>query len=49
MVCICLTLGVALLEGVDRLELAWSCGSRCVTVSIGFMTLILAAWKPVLC
>jgi hypothetical protein len=38
LVCICLTQGVALLQG-------WS---RCVTVGMGFETLLLAAWKPVL-
>ena len=38
MVYICLTQGVALFEGVTLLE--------CVTVSVGFKTLILIAWKP---
>jgi hypothetical protein len=33
--------GVALLEGV------WPSWSRCVTVGVGFKTLVLAAWNPV--
>jgi hypothetical protein len=47
MVCICLVQGVALLGGVALLEWMWPCWSSCVTVGIGFKTLILAAWKPV--
>jgi hypothetical protein len=27
----------------------WPCWSRCVTVGVGFKTLILAAWKSVFC
>ena len=33
--------------GVVLLEEVWLCWSRCVTVGVGFKTLILAAWKPV--
>jgi hypothetical protein len=39
--------GVALLGGVALLEWVWPCLSRCVTVGVGFKTLILAAWEPV--
>jgi hypothetical protein len=42
MVCICLAQGAALLGGV----VLWN---RCVTVGVGFNTLVLAAWKPVFC
>jgi hypothetical protein len=35
--------------GVALLEWVWSCWSRCVTVGMGFKTLILAAWKLVYC
>jgi hypothetical protein len=41
MVCICLAQGVALMEDVVLIE--------CVTVGVGFKTLILSAWKSVLC
>jgi hypothetical protein len=33
-------------QGVAQLEV-WPCWSRCVTVDVGFKTLVLAAWKPV--
>jgi len=40
MACVCLAQGVAYLE-------MWPCWSRCVTVGVGFNTLVLAAWKSV--
>ena len=40
---ICLVQGVALLEGVALFEWVWP-----VTMGMGFKTLVLAAWKPVL-
>ena len=40
MVCICLAQGGALLQGVALLEWVWPCWSRCVTVDMGFKTLI---------
>ena len=43
MVCISLAQGVALLEGVVLLEWVWSRWCRCVSVGVGFKTLILAA------
>jgi hypothetical protein len=49
MVCICLGQGMALLEGEALLEYVWPCWSTCVTVDVGFMTLILVAWNSVLC
>jgi hypothetical protein len=49
MVYICLAQGMALLEGVALLEWVWPCWSRCVTVVVGYKTLILASWKPVFC
>jgi hypothetical protein len=42
MVCLCSAQGVALLEDVALL-------SRCVTVGVGSKTLLLAAWKLILC
>ena len=42
MVCTCSAQGVALLE-------VWPCWGRCVTVGVGYKTIILAAWKPVFC
>jgi len=33
--------------GVALLEWVWPCWSGCVTVNVGFKTLILVAWKPV--
>jgi hypothetical protein len=39
-VCTCLAQGVALLGGV-------ACWSRCVTVGVGYKTLLLASWKAV--
>jgi hypothetical protein len=42
MVCVCSAQGVALLE-------VWPCWSRCVPAGVGFKTLILDSWKPVLC
>jgi hypothetical protein len=47
MVYICLTKEVELLEGVALLEWVWPCWSRCVTVGVGYKSLILAAWKSV--
>ena len=41
MVCIC--------PGSGNYLEVWPCWSRCVLVGVGFKTLILAAWKPVLC
>ena len=38
---ICLAQGGALLEGVALLEWVWPYWSRCVTVGMGFRTLIL--------
>ena len=49
MVCICSAKGLAILECVALLEYVWPCGSRHVTVGVGFKTLILAAWKSVFC
>ena len=36
-------------EGVALMEYVRPCWSRCVTVALGFNTLILAAWKSVFC
>jgi hypothetical protein len=47
MVCICSAQGAAPLEGMTLLEQMWPCWSRCVTVGVGFKTLILTAWKSV--
>jgi len=47
MVCTCLPQGVALFGGVALLEWMWPCWSKCVTVGVGFKTLLLAAWKSV--
>ena len=47
MVCICLAQGVALLGSMALLVWVWPCWSRCVTVGMGFKTLVLAAWKQV--
>lgn len=41
MVSICLVQGVALLGVMALLE------TKCVTVVVGFKTLVLASWKPV--
>ena len=38
---------MALFGAVALLEQVWPSWSRCVTVGVGFKTLILAAWKPV--
>jgi hypothetical protein len=35
--------GNALLEGMVLLEYVWPCWSRCIIVSVGFKTLLLAA------
>ena len=45
MVCKSSAQGVALLEGMALLEWVWPFWSKCVTVGVGFKTLILAAWK----
>jgi hypothetical protein len=45
MVYICSAQGVTLLEGMGLLESVCPCRSRCVTVGVGYKTLILAAWK----
>ena len=47
MACIWLAQGVALFGGETLLEYVWLCWSRCVTVNMGFKTLLLAAWKSV--
>jgi hypothetical protein len=47
MVCICLVQGVALLEDLALLEEVWPCWSRCITVGLGFNTLLLTTWKAV--
>ena len=47
MVCICLAWRVAVLGGVALLEWVWPCWSGCVTVGVGFKTLLLAAWKSI--
>ena len=41
--------GVALLEDVALLEYVCPSWSRCVTMGVGFKTLVLATWKPVFC
>jgi hypothetical protein len=46
---ICLVQGVALLEGVALFGSVWPYWSRCVTVDVGFKTLILVPCKPVFC
>jgi hypothetical protein len=38
---------VKLLGGMAWLEEVWPCWRKCVTVGLGFKTLILAAWKPI--
>ena len=43
MVCMCLA------QGMWRYLEVWPSWSRCITVSVGFNTLVLAAWKPVFC
>jgi hypothetical protein len=43
MVCISLAQGMALFGGVALMEWVWPYCSRCVTVGIGFKTLLLAA------
>jgi hypothetical protein len=49
MVCLCSAPGVTLLGGVALLEWVWPCWSGCVTVGVGFKTLIIDAWKSVFC
>jgi hypothetical protein len=49
MACICLLQGMTILEGLALLEWVWPSWSRCVTVDVGFKTLILVAWKSVFC
>jgi len=50
-VCVCVRVcsaqGEAALEGMALLEWMWPCWSECVTVGVGYKTLILATWKPV--
>jgi len=50
-VCVCVRVcsaqGEAALEGMTLLECMWPCWSECVTLGVGFETLILTTCKPV--
>ena len=39
--------GIGTVRKCGLVEWLWSCWSRCITVGVGFTTLILASWKPV--
>ena len=39
--------GVTLLGGVTLLEQVWPCWKNCLSVGVGFETLLLAKWEPV--